>query len=183
MSLTFQSQSSVLTDDEGKDAPSSRSRIERTTAAFPSQKKVDSTLFFCLYQREEVFFYTSLIVVTFFSPQAEHPAADDCNSDPYAAMQEEFITAVEEIRMGLERVSDLLCRTCQCWCSLSWRHTFDLYFVRFAEITSPPCIFFRRGLKPKSLFQEVVIVCNKIMLTFFRLLLQSEGTTLKYWSR
>lgn len=114
MSLTFQSQSSVLTDDEGKDAPSSKSRIERTTGAFPSQKKVDSTVFFCLYQREEVFFYTSLIVVTFFSPQAEHPAVDDCNSEPYAAMQEEFITAMEEIRMGLERVSDLLCRTCQC---------------------------------------------------------------------
>lgn len=37
----FQSQSSVLTDDEGRDGHSSRSGIEKTIRAVYAQKKVD----------------------------------------------------------------------------------------------------------------------------------------------
>ncbi|KAF5476610.1 hypothetical protein F2P56_003343 [Juglans regia] len=69
----YSSQSSVLTDDEGKDAHSSRRGIEKRTRAASTQKK------------------------------AERPAADDVDSKLYAAMREELINSVEEIRMGLEQ--------------------------------------------------------------------------------
>lgn len=67
----YSSQSSVLTDDEGRDAHSNKSGIERIIRAVYAQKK------------------------------AEHPAADGLNSELYAAMREELRTAVEEIRMEL----------------------------------------------------------------------------------
>lgn len=38
--------------------------------------------------------------------QVEHPAADDVDSKLYAAMREELINSVEEIRRGLEQVSN-----------------------------------------------------------------------------
>ncbi|KAG6634993.1 uncharacterized protein LOC122281325 [Carya illinoinensis] len=69
----YSSQSSVLTDDEGKEAHSSRRGIEKRTRAASTQKK------------------------------AERPAADDVDSKLYAAMREELINSVEEIRMGLEQ--------------------------------------------------------------------------------
>ncbi|XP_059443080.1 uncharacterized protein LOC132175228 [Corylus avellana] len=65
------SQSSVLTDDEGRDSHSSKSGIERIIRAVYAQKK------------------------------AKHPAADGVNSELYAEMREELRNAVEEIRMEL----------------------------------------------------------------------------------
>ncbi|XP_040988838.1 uncharacterized protein LOC121236471 isoform X2 [Juglans microcarpa x Juglans regia] len=71
----YSSQSSVLTDDEGKDAHSNRSGIEKTTRTFSAQNKV------------------------------ERLASDDINGEFYAAMREELINAVEGIRMELEQAA------------------------------------------------------------------------------
>lgn len=69
----YSSQSSVLTDDEGRDGRSSRSGIEKTIRAVYAQKK------------------------------AEHPSEDDVNSGLYAVMRNELRNAVEEIKMELEQ--------------------------------------------------------------------------------
>lgn len=52
--------------------------------------------------------FTSVNVVIFVALQADHPAADGVNSELYAAMREELRNAVEEIRMELGQVSNLL---------------------------------------------------------------------------
>ncbi|KAK9995508.1 hypothetical protein SO802_020194 [Lithocarpus litseifolius] len=69
----YSSQSSVLTDDEGRDGRSSRSGIEKTIRAVYAQKK------------------------------AEHPSEDDVNGGLYAVMRNELRNAVEEIKMELEQ--------------------------------------------------------------------------------
>ncbi|KAF3976633.1 hypothetical protein CMV_000175 [Castanea mollissima] len=69
----YSSQSSVLTDDEGRDGHSSRSGIEKTIQAVFAQKK------------------------------AEHPSEDDVNGGLYAVMRNELRNAVEEIKMELEQ--------------------------------------------------------------------------------
>lgn len=70
----YSSQSSVLTDDEGKDAHSSKNGIERIIRAVYSQKK------------------------------AQHPTGgDDMNSNLYEAMRTELRHAVEEIRTEFEQ--------------------------------------------------------------------------------
>ncbi|KAG6683881.1 hypothetical protein I3842_12G034900 [Carya illinoinensis] len=71
----YSSQSSVLTDDEGKDAHSNRSGIGKTMRTFSAQNKV------------------------------ERLALDDVNGELYAAMREELINAVEGIRMELEQAA------------------------------------------------------------------------------
>ncbi|KAK9278850.1 hypothetical protein L1049_028429 [Liquidambar formosana] len=67
------SQSSALTDDEARDAHSSKNGIERTIRAVYAQKK------------------------------AEHPIGDDVNSGLYEAMRKELRHAVEEIRTEVEQ--------------------------------------------------------------------------------
>ncbi|XP_030940500.1 NKAP family protein CG6066 [Quercus lobata] len=72
----YSSQSSVLTDDEGRDGRSSRSGIEKTIRAVYAQKK------------------------------AEHPSEDDVNGGLYAVMRNELRNAVEEIKMELEQAME-----------------------------------------------------------------------------
>ncbi|KAH7549753.1 hypothetical protein JRO89_XS13G0076800 [Xanthoceras sorbifolium] len=67
----YSSQSSALTDDEGRDAHSGENGIERTIRAVYAQKK------------------------------AEHPTGEDMNGGLYEAMRTELRHAVEEIRMEL----------------------------------------------------------------------------------
>uniref|UniRef100_A0A5B7AE29 Uncharacterized protein n=1 Tax=Davidia involucrata TaxID=16924 RepID=A0A5B7AE29_DAVIN len=69
----YSSQSSALTDDEGRDARSSKNMIEKTIRAVYAQKK------------------------------AEHPTGDDVNSGLYEAMRKELRYAVDEIRMEIEQ--------------------------------------------------------------------------------
>ncbi|KDP30961.1 hypothetical protein JCGZ_11337 [Jatropha curcas] len=71
----YSSHSSILTDDEGRDAHPDVHRTEKTIRAVYAQKK------------------------------AEHPTADDIdmNSGLYAAMRKELRNAVEEIKMELEK--------------------------------------------------------------------------------
>jgi hypothetical protein len=144
---TFQSQSSVLTDDEGRDGHSSRSGIEKTIRAVYSQK-VDlfcingsyaiKTTQFHIFPRPKgklffflIFLHQLLTVLIFFTLQAEHPSEDDVNGGLYAVMRSELRNAVEEIRMELGQVSNLvLCRTCQYYV---FNPKFGLFFVMFAE--------------------------------------------------
>ncbi|XP_048444033.1 uncharacterized protein LOC103950050 isoform X2 [Pyrus x bretschneideri] len=67
-----ESQSSVLTDDEGRDAYSNKNGVEKTIRAVYSEKK------------------------------AEHPAGNDVKSGLYEVMRKELRHAVEEIRTELE---------------------------------------------------------------------------------
>ncbi|KAA8542159.1 hypothetical protein F0562_023311 [Nyssa sinensis] len=69
----YSSQSSALTDDEVRDARSSKNTIERTIRAVYAQKK------------------------------AEHPTGNDVNSGLYEAMRKELRHAVDEIRMEIEQ--------------------------------------------------------------------------------
>ncbi|XP_050226059.1 uncharacterized protein LOC126675460 isoform X2 [Mercurialis annua] len=71
----YSSHSSVLTDDEGRDAHSNVNGIERTIRAVYSQKK------------------------------GEHPSSENINSGMYEAMRKELRNAVEEIKMELEQAS------------------------------------------------------------------------------
>ncbi|KAJ4828651.1 hypothetical protein Tsubulata_044073 [Turnera subulata] len=67
----YSSNSSALTDDEGRDACSARNGIERTIRAVYSQKK------------------------------AEHPTGENLNTELYEVMRKELRHAVEEIKMEL----------------------------------------------------------------------------------
>lgn len=69
----YSSQSSVLTDDEGKDAYTYKNGVEKTIRAVYSEKK------------------------------AEHPAGNDMKSGFYEVMRKELRHAVEEIRTELEQ--------------------------------------------------------------------------------
>ncbi|XP_015577499.1 uncharacterized protein LOC8266349 isoform X1 [Ricinus communis] len=69
----YSSHSSVLTDDEGRDAHSNVNGTERTIRTVYTQKK------------------------------GEHPTGDDINSGLYEAMRKELRKAVEEIKMELEQ--------------------------------------------------------------------------------
>ncbi|XAR50301.1 hypothetical protein NMG60_11004588 [Bertholletia excelsa] len=69
----YSSQSSAVTDDEGKDGRSGEDIIEKTIQAVYAQKKAD------------------------------HPAGDDVNIGLYEAMRTELRYAVDEIRMELEQ--------------------------------------------------------------------------------
>ncbi|OMO87889.1 hypothetical protein CCACVL1_08701 [Corchorus capsularis] len=69
----YSSHSSALTDDEGRDALSTKNGTERTIRAVYAQKKVD------------------------------HPTGDDVNGGLYAAMRKELRHAVEEIKTQLEQ--------------------------------------------------------------------------------
>ncbi|WRX18881.1 hypothetical protein QQP08_011368 [Theobroma cacao] len=69
----YSSHSSALTDDEGRDALSSKNGMERTIRAVYAQKK------------------------------GEHPTGDDMNGGLYAAMRKELRHAVEEIKTQLEQ--------------------------------------------------------------------------------
>ncbi|KAF3436828.1 hypothetical protein FNV43_RR19581 [Rhamnella rubrinervis] len=68
----YSSQSSVLTDDEGRDAHFSKNGIEKTIRAVYAKTK------------------------------AEHPTSDDMNTGFYEVMRKELRNAVEEIRTELE---------------------------------------------------------------------------------
>ncbi|CAB4280555.1 unnamed protein product [Prunus armeniaca] len=68
----YSSQSSVVTDDEGRDAYSNKNGVEKTIRAVYSEKK------------------------------AEHPVGNDVKSGFYEAMRKELRHAVEEIRTELE---------------------------------------------------------------------------------
>ncbi|KAM6594584.1 hypothetical protein CsatA_002287 [Cannabis sativa] len=69
----YSSQSSVLTDDEGRDAHSGKNGIERTIRTVYAQKK------------------------------AQHPTGDDVNGSIYEAMRTELRHAVKEIRTEFEQ--------------------------------------------------------------------------------
>ncbi|XP_021286896.1 uncharacterized protein LOC110418480 [Herrania umbratica] len=69
----YSSHSSALTDDEGRDALSSKNGMEKTIRAVYAQKK------------------------------GEHPTGDDINGGLYAAMRKELRHAVEEIKTQLEK--------------------------------------------------------------------------------
>uniref|UniRef100_A0A2P2KU57 Uncharacterized protein MANES_06G116500 n=1 Tax=Rhizophora mucronata TaxID=61149 RepID=A0A2P2KU57_RHIMU len=69
----YSSQSSVLTDDEGKNAHNQKNAVERMIQAVYAQKK------------------------------AEHPADDDTNSELYEAMRKGLRHALEEIKMELKQ--------------------------------------------------------------------------------
>lgn len=72
----YSSQSSALTDEEVRDACSSKSGIERTIRAVYAQKKT------------------------------EHPTGDEVNSGLYEAMRNELRHAVEEIRIDIEQAME-----------------------------------------------------------------------------
>ncbi|XP_057465144.1 uncharacterized protein LOC130754884 [Actinidia eriantha] len=71
----YSSQSSALTDDEGRESRSSKNMAEKTIRAVYAQKKV------------------------------EHPTGDDVNNVLYEAMRKELRHAVDEIKMELEHAA------------------------------------------------------------------------------
>ena len=93
-----------------------------TVSYFPQTKRE---------KKKFIFLHQLLTVLIFFTLQAEHPSEDDVNGGLYAVMRSELRNAVEEIRMELGQVSNLvLCRTCQYYV---FNPKFGLFFVMFAE--------------------------------------------------